>query len=392
MGILLLYKLNISIGFIIDLVENKQVQGRMFDKMDFIFAKVTNSRLMGSMGLIIGWEDNDDIVYQYFLIDAEGLGIADYVSLRNASYEELNREQERLMGGLGADRIQLTEEEALSLVNYYGKKTYYWEKELPGNIEEYIDFIDKYESKINIFDLYPKICKKVDNDIEFINYMTMRFIAWDKDSLKYFSNNEKISEMHITNINGALLKNKVTKKEDGMYLCDVLYEDSDGYYTCKLAFHINYKNDEYKIDSLMFTDKADIYDFEVFDEISKPEYIAIYDLKDKTEFLDKFYKLNPFVLKSELDLGMLFTRFNFDNNHVKKEIYVINNDLSALYYQMNDKFFVATYNEKDRLYINKLIQCNFKNYVTLEEEIFFEQNVLYDFVESESEDFYDFLD
>ncbi|MCU9807260.1 hypothetical protein LEQ06_03140 [Paraclostridium sp. AKS46] len=59
---------------------------------------------------------------------------------------------------------------------------------------------------------------------------------------------------------------------------------------------------------------------------------------------------------------------------------------------MNDKFFVATYNEKDRLYINKLIQCNFKNYVTLEEEIFFEQNVLYDFVESESEDFYDFLD
>lgn len=360
--------------------------------MDFIFAKVTNSRLMGSMGLIIGWEDNDDIVYQYFLIDAEGLGIADYVSLRNASYEELNREQERLMGGLGADRIQITEEEALSLVNYYGKKTYYWEKELPGNIEEYIDFIDKYESKINIFDLYPKICKKVDNDIEFINYMTMRFIAWDKDSLKYFSNNEKISEMHITNINGALLKNKVTKKEDGMYLCDVLYEDSDGYYTCKLAFHITYKNDEYKIDSLMFTDKADIYDFEVFDEISKAEYIAIYDLKDKTEFLDKFYKLNPFVLKSELDLGMLFTRFNFDNNHVKKEIYVINNDLSALYYQMNNKFFVATYNEKDRLYINKLIQCNFKNYVTLEEEIFFEQNVLYDFVESESEDFYDFLD
>ncbi|MDM8129193.1 hypothetical protein QUV80_11980, partial [Paraclostridium benzoelyticum] len=174
--------------------------------MDFIFAKVTNSRLMGSMGLIIGWEDNDDIVYQYFLIDAEGLGIADYVSLRNASYEELNREQERLMGGLGSDRIQLTEEEALSLVNYYGKKTYYWEKELPGNTEEYIDFIDKYESKINIFDLYPKICKKVDNDIEFINYMTMRFIAWDKDSLKYFSNNEKISEMHITNINGALLK------------------------------------------------------------------------------------------------------------------------------------------------------------------------------------------
>ncbi|GAA0701483.1 hypothetical protein GCM10008904_07570 [Paraclostridium ghonii] len=360
--------------------------------MKFIFAKVTNSRLMGSMGLIIGWEDKNDIFYQYFLIDAEGLGIADYVSLRNASYEELNREQERLMGGLGADRIQLTEEEALSLVNYYGKKTYYWEKELPGNVEEYIEFIENYEVKFDIFDLYPKICKKIDNDIEFINYMTMRFIAWDKDSLKYFSNNEQIADMHITNINGALLKNKVNKKDDNIYVCDVLYEDSDGYYTCKLAFNISYKNDEYKIDSLMFTDKEGIYDFEVFDEISKSEYIAIYDLKDKEKFLDKFYKLNPFVLKSELDLGVLFTRFNFDNNHVKEETYVINNDLSAIYYQMNDKFFVATYNPKDRLYINKLIQCNFKDYLYLEDEMFFEQNVLYDFVESESEDFFDFID
>ena len=364
----------------------------MFGKMDFIFAKATNSRLMGSMGLIIGWEDNNDIVYQYFLIDAEGLGIADYVSLRNASYEELNREQERLMGGLGSDRIQLTKDEALSLVNYYGKKTFYWEKELPGNVEEYIEFIEEYEPKFNIFDLYPKICKKVEEDVEFINYMTMRFIAWDKDSLKYFSNNEKISEMHITNINGALLKNTVTKKDDGMYICDVLYEDNDGYYTCKLAFHITYEDDGYKINSLMFTDKESIYDFEVFDEISKPEYLAIYDLENKDEFIDKFYKLNPFVLKSELDLGMLFTRFNFDNNHVKKDTYVINNDLTALYYQLNDKLFVATYNKKDRLYINKLLQCNFSDYVKIKEELFFEQNVLYDFVESESEDFEDFLD
>ncbi|MEF9991895.1 MAG: hypothetical protein RR765_07355 [Peptostreptococcaceae bacterium] len=360
--------------------------------MKFIFAKVTNSRLMGSMGLIIGWEDDEDILYQYFLIDAEGLGIADYISLRNASYEDLNKEQERLMGGLGSDRIQITKEEALSLVNYYGQKSIYWNKELPGNVDEYIDIIKKYKAEIDIFDLYPKICKKIDTDIEFINYMTMRFIAWDKDSLKYFSNNEDIANMHITNINGALLKNKVIKKDDNTYVCDVLYEDNDGYYTCKLAFHISYENEQYKINSLMFADKEGIYDFEVFDEISKFEYIAIYDLKNKDEFVDKFYKLNPFVLKSDLDLGTLFTRFNFDNNHVKEETYVINNDLTALYYQMSDKFFVATYNEKDRLYINKLLQCNFADYIELEEEMFFEQNVLYEFVESESEDFYDFLD
>ena len=360
--------------------------------MDFIFAKVTNSRLMGSMGLIIGWEDDKDIVYQYYLLDAEGLGIADYVSLRNATYEELNREQERLMGGLGSDRIQLTKEEALSLVNYYGKKTYYWEKELPGNVDEYIHIINDYEAEIDIFDLYPKICKKIDTDIEFINYMTMRFIAWDKDSLKYFSNNEEIANMHITNINGTLLKNTVMKKDDNKYVSEAIYEDNDGYYTCKIAFNISNDDSNYRINSLMFSDKEGIFDFEVFDEISKPEYIAIYDLKNKDEFVEKFHESNPFVLRSDLDLGTLFTRFNFDNNHVKEAVYVINNDLSSLYYQMNDKLFVGTYNEKDRLYINKLLQCNFKDYIKLTDEMFFPQNVLYEFVECESEDFNDFLD
>ncbi|MGL5714426.1 MAG: hypothetical protein ACRCXT_19965 [Paraclostridium sp.] len=359
--------------------------------MEFIFAKVTNSRLMGSMGLIIGWEDNKDIVYQYYLLDAEGLGIADYTSLRNATYEELNREQERLMGGLGSDRVQLTKEEALSLVNYYGNKTYHWEKELPGNVEEYINIVDSYKPEVDIFTLYPKICKTIENDIEFINYMTMRFIAWDKDSLKYFSNNEGIANMHITNINGTLLKNTVTKKDESKYVSNVLYEDNDGYYTCKIAFTISQENNEYRINSLMFTDKEGIFDFEVFDEISKLEFIAIYDLDKPKEFVEEFYKINPFVLRSDLDLGTLFTRFNFNNDHVKESIYIINNDLGALYYQMKNKLLVATYNEKDRLYINKLLQCNFKQYIDLKEEIIFEQNVLYEFVECESEDFEDFL-
>lgn len=50
--------------------------------MKFSFAKVTNSRLMGTMGLLISWEDKQDKIVQYFLLDAEGLGLADYVSLK----------------------------------------------------------------------------------------------------------------------------------------------------------------------------------------------------------------------------------------------------------------------------------------------------------------------
>lgn len=360
--------------------------------MEFKFAKITNSRLMGSMGLIIAWEEKEKDLYQYFLLDAEGLGIADYVGLYNPSEEEAYREEERLMGGLGSDRIKISEDEALFLVNYYGNKNSYYEKPLPGHVEEYIDIIENYKSNLSIYDMFPKICKEINEEVEFINYMTMRFIAWDKESLYYFSQSEEISQMHITNINGTLLKTRVYDRGNNIFVSEAIFEDNDGYYICKIAFNIDKLEYGFKISSMVVGEKEGMYDFDVFDEISKEEYVSIYSLENREEFLERFYADNPFVLKSDLEDAVFFTRFNFNNNHVKEEVYIINNDIKAIYYQMGDKFFVATYSDKDRKYINKLIQCNYGDYIKLDEELFFDENVLYDFVESGSDDFYDFLD
>ena len=304
--------------------------------MTFDYAKITKSRLMGSMGLIIRYEENNKYIYQYFLLDGEGLGIADYVSLNNPTSKEACKEEERLMGGLGESRILVSEDVALFLVNHFGKKNLEYNKDLPGNTEEYMDIITNYESKLTFEQVYPIISKKIEDEVEFINYMTMRFIARDRESLKYFSGSDEISNNHITKINGALLKNKVTKRGNGVYISEALYEDEDGYYTCKIAFNIIKEKDDFKIKSLLVTDKEPVYDFEVFDEISKPEYIDIYKLKNKEEFLMEFYNDNPFMLKSEMEEGVFFTRFNFNNNHVKENIYVINNDIKSIYYQICD--------------------------------------------------------
>lgn len=360
--------------------------------MTFDYAKVTKSRLMGSMGLTIKYENNDNNIYQYFLLDGEGLGIADYVSLKNPTSKEACNEEERLMGGLGESRILVKEEVALFLINHFGNKNLKYGKELPGDTEEYIDIITNYKSNLTLDDVYPIISKKVDDEIEFINYMTMRFIARDRESLKYFSSSEEISNNHITKINGVLLKNKITKRNEEVYISEALYEDEDGYYTCKIAFNICKEKENFRIKSLLVTDKESIYDFEVFDEISKSEFIDIYKVKNTDEFLMEFYNDNPFMLKSEMEEGVFFTRFNFNNNHVKKDIYVINNDIKSIYYQLGDEFFVGTYSERDRKYINKLLMTKYKEYLKVDESYFFEENVLYDFVESGSDDFEDFLD
>lgn len=307
--------------------------------MVFDYAKITRSRLMGSMGLIIRYEEDEKYIYQYFLLDGEGLGIADYVSLKNPTSKEACREEERLMGGLGESRVLVDEEIALFLINHFGNKNLEYGKDLPGDVDEYIKIITDYKSNLTLNQVYPIISKPIEDEVEFINYMTMRFIARDRESLKYFSGSDEISNNHITKINGALLKNKVTKRGEGVFISEALYEDEDGYYTCKIAFNILKENNGFKIKSLLVTDKEPMYDFEVFDEISKSEYIDVYKLKNKEQFLMEFYNDNPFMLKSEMEEGMFFTRFNFNNNHVKENIYVINNDIKSIYYQVADEFF-----------------------------------------------------
>ncbi|MEG0857752.1 MAG: hypothetical protein RSG52_14890 [Terrisporobacter sp.] len=360
--------------------------------MIFDYSKITKSRLMGSLGLIIKYKEKEDTLYKYFLLDGEGLGIADYVSLKNPIQKEVAKEEERLMGGLGENRIYIKEEVALFLVKHFGNKTIEYDKELPGEVKEYINIIENFDTQLTLDDIYPIICKKIEKEVEFINYMTMRFIARDTESLKYFSYNEEIYKNHITNINGTLLKNQVTKRSEEVYISEALYEDSDGYYTCKIAFNIDKNKEGYKINSLLATDKESVYDFDVFDEISKSEYIDIYKVKKNDELLNQFYDDNPFMLKSEMEEGIFFTRFNFNNNHVKENIYVINNDIKAIYYQVEDEFFVGTYCERDRKYINKILLAKYKDYLTIKDSYFFEENVLYDFVESGSNDFEDFLD
>ena len=206
--------------------------------MVFDYAKITRSRLMGSMGLIIRYEEDEKYIYQYFLLDGEGLGIADYVSLKNPTSKEACREEERLMGGLGESRVLVDEEIALFLINHFGNKNLEYGKDLPGDVDEYIKIITDYKSNLTLNQVYPIISKPIEDEVEFINYMTMRFIARDRESLKYFSGSDEISNNHITKINGALLKNKVTKRGEGVFISEALYEDEDGYYTCKIAFNI----------------------------------------------------------------------------------------------------------------------------------------------------------
>ena len=83
-----------------------------------------------------GEDEDENEVFEYYLLDCEGLGFCDYVRLENPTKEEAYMEEERLMGGLGENRIFISEDRALFLIQYFGRKNIEYEKPLPEG-EEY---------------------------------------------------------------------------------------------------------------------------------------------------------------------------------------------------------------------------------------------------------------
>ncbi|MCT4583616.1 MAG: hypothetical protein N4A54_01715 [Peptostreptococcaceae bacterium] len=359
----------------------------------FNYAKITKSRLMGSMGLIVVSslkENEEDKKYEYFLLDSEGLGLADYISLTNPDDFEVYEEEERLMGGLGSKRIDLSEEEAKFLIHKYANKNAYYQKPLPEGIEEYEHYMqgDIDAFNINSDELFKKLCAKYNSDIEFVNYIVMRFISMDREFLRIYSMTPNLKDMSVTNRNGTLLRNEVRKIKENHFMCETLFEDMDRYYKVNLAIKIN---TNYMIESIMIGNLREVDPEDVLDDISRNEYIGVYKIKeDIKEFKKKFVRDYPFCLKCQFEKGIMLTKFYEDNSHVNKKVYEISNDIEAIYYLVGDYLIVSNYHSDERIENDKEI---FDSYSSLElkDEFVFMGSVIYEFANSDYQDFYEFL-
>lgn len=403
--------------------------------MNFRKSFCTNTRLMGTMMLMIEWSSEGKTVSHVFMLDAEGLGISDFYVMIDESLHNRECFYRQKYGGLGGVNIDIDEKEASFLVKTYMDKNIRYEKTLPEsfNIDIQKFYKDKYE-ELNLYQkedrirenllsetsedlvdydvfsksVFKKICKNIETENEFVNYMIMRLVARDRESLLYFSGNEDVANTHLTDINGALLYNEIEKKTDDRFVCNCVYEDSDGYYEAKvivtidreekkeekaLNFEGNY--DDYSLRTFMIVSVNAIYDFEVFDIISKEENVDIYDIlgKSNRKSLENIiYNSYPSIQGIEFDNGVLYIQYYPDNAHLDSDVYVINNDIMFIVYINDKQLFLATYNKELRELIEESLRSHMNDRILKKDTIAFKQNVLFDFVESGNDDFYDFLD
>ncbi len=400
--------------------------------MNFRKSFCTNTRLMGTMMLMIEWVLEARIVSHVFMLDAEGLGISDFYILLDESEESREAFYKQKYGGLGGINVLMTEEEACFLVKDFMEKNERYEKPLPENFNidiqnfykekakeldlavkvEDLEFalVDNMEKKYSAFrkNIFKKICKNIETENEFVNYMIMRLVARDREALFYFSGNEEVSKLHLTKINGALLYNEIEKKSQDRFVCNCVYEDTDGYYEAKIIVSIDRKkvkeeralkfecdHYDYGLRSFMIASVNAVYDFEVFDIISKEEALDIYKISDgydMKELENLIYNAYPAIQGIEFENGSLYIQYYPDNAHVDGEVFVINNDIMFLIYVNEASLFLATYTQEARKLIEESLNYQLKERIKKVDRMIFQQNVLFDFIESGNDDFYDFLD
>jgi hypothetical protein len=354
--------------------------------MKFEFAKITKSRLMGSLGLHIKWQDEKETLNQFFLLDAEEDGIADYVGLRNASLKDIFIEENRLMGGLGSSIIRITKKEALNLLYEYARINIKSSLSFPGDFLEY-EYLLKRDTTVDEEKLFFKTCVAISEPIEFINYMTMRLVAKDSKALRFFSSEKKPLYPEVSSKGAVLLKNTVSKMNENRYYSNAIIEDATGYYKLKLGFTIIDEN-PFKLRSILAGEKQLVDSESVRKEISRPEYIAHYKIQDE-ELVYNLKKAYPTLYKVPFDKGDMYTKFKPHNDHVKEEEYNISDDLEAVFFTTESELVFAALDSKTYKVGFKVLETI--GGLSLVNEFVFPYPVIYDYAESKESRFSEFL-
>lgn len=355
--------------------------------MKFEFAKITKSRLMGSLGLHIKWKDEKDSLNQFFLLDCEEDGISDYVGIKNATYEEIFTEENRLMGGLGSSIIRIPKKEALNLLYEYGRINIKKSLSFPGNFSQYEKLL-KHDATVDDYELFMKTCIKISSAVEFINYMTMRLVARDSKALRYFSSEKEPFYPQLSSKGAALLKNTVSKITDNKYYSTAIIEETTGYYKVKLGFTIIVE-EEFKLRSILAGEKQPIDSESVRELITRAEYIANFKIQN-IDAVSKLKKSYPTLFKVPFETGDMYTKFKPHNDHVSESEYRISDDLEAIFFINDEEIVFCALDEKTFKVGLKVLETI--EGLSIINEFVFSYPVIYDFAESNIDRFYKFLE
>ena len=370
----------------------------------FLSAYVTDTRLMGVLAVHACWKipygDELSDFHQFFYIDCEEMGLETYKSFLDSDPSEIEMAEQALVGGLGASKIEISERQLMGLLTEYRLFNENHKLPLPEKYEEYRFLIEPEtiltpeESHI----LMKLICGEIRSDYQTINYFLMRCFGRDYTGAAYLSEGTFPLDLYDNYRQATFCKNVIDKDAsyvDGAtaYMCESLIEMNNCYETVISRVVVR----DLKIVDFEHCSGFAVSSAEAAMMLSKPEFVTVYEVLLSEQDMDENIGELTITLNTVMsvhDNGRLFMAFKPSNSHVDSRIFRLSNDVRGIYFLTDyGQLIMAAYSLIEiQTLERKLAACPLAPFLMATAKYEFKEPVLFEFINSDFEDFEDFLE
>lgn len=369
----------------------------------FVSAYVTNTRLMGVLSVYARWKLSDTEpeydLHQFFYIDCEEAGLETYKSIFGNDLEEISYIEQSLIGGLGAKKISLSETRLKGLMTYYKEFNQTHDLPLPEGYDEY-SFLLEPATVLSIEEkeaLMHDICGDMVSDYQTINYFLMRCFGKDHEGAAYLAEAGVPLDTYDNYFPATFCKNVIDTErayEDGAisYLCESLIESANSYETVISKVVVK----DLRVVDFKKCSSFAVSTAEAAMMLAKPEFVTVYEVLLSDEDMENnigelTIDLNTIMTSHEN--GRMFMAFKKNNDHVNERVFRLNNDVKGVYFLTDfGQLIVSAYSLSDIRYLeNKLKSSMLAPFLMITSKYEFKESVLFEFIQSDFEDFEDFL-
>ena len=375
-------------------------------RKEFISAFLTDTRLMGVVGMYVHWKlpDNSHLtdLHQFFYFDAEETGFDSYRSVLGdgggAELEEIQDIENYLMGGLGGTNISISEKEARYMLQSYVDLNMRSNLPLPEGSDE-CGFMLSPRIRLTDTEEYVLMCKQcpsIDSPNQIINYFLMRCFGRDFGAAKFLTKGYVRTDIFPGHKAATLLRNVIEESEDSVSGSNTDYHPTDDdktfgtfntfrSYMCESL--IEYSGKYFLLVTQITLDKLKVVKYEKISEFqvspaeasmmtSRPEFITVVDMVPSAPRFDR-----------------TTTALTSHNDHVKHSTYLLNDDVLGVYYLSDDdQLILASYSLDDiRKLEQDLANSPMASFAVPISKYEFKEPVLFDFINSAFDDFEDFV-
>ena len=370
----------------------------------FLSAYVTDTRLMGVLAVHACWKipygDELSDFHQFFYIDCEEMRLETYKSFLDSDPSEIEMAEQALVGGLGASKIEISERQLMGLLTEYRLFNENHKLPLPEKYEEYRFLIEPEtiltpeESHI----LMKLICGEIRSDYQTINYFLMRCFGRDYTGAAYLSEGKFPLDLYDNYRQATFCKNVIDKDAsyvDGAtaYMCESLIEMNNCYETVISRVVVR----DLKIVDFEHCSGFAVSSAEAAMMLSKPEFVTVYEVLLSEQDMDENIGELTITLNTVMsvhDNGRLFMAFKPSNSHVDSRIFRLSNDVRGIYFLTDyGQLIMAAYSLIEiQTLERKLAACPLAPFLMATAKYEFKEPVLFEFINSDFEDFEDFLE